>query len=49
MSELIDFCFDGGGNIYVAVTKYGARWNSDPSACWIILITNPFKTLLNIY
>ena len=25
MSELIDFCFDGGGKTYVIVTKYGAK------------------------
>ena len=31
ISELIDFCFDGGGNAYVAVTKYVPKWISDRS------------------
>ena len=24
--ELTDFCFDGGGNAYVAVAKYVPKW-----------------------
>ena len=25
--ELIDFCFDGGGNTYVNVTMWNEAWN----------------------
>ena len=26
VNELIDFCFDGSINEYIAVTKFGANW-----------------------
>ena len=26
LNSLIDFCFDGGENVYITVNNYGARW-----------------------
>ena len=26
LNSLIDFCFDGGGNKYITINNYGARW-----------------------
>ena len=49
MYELINFCFDGGGNAHVAVTIYGAKWISDPSTCFNIFNPKTFKKLLIIY
>ena len=34
MHDLLDFCFDGKGNAYVAVTKYRGKWIPDPSKCY---------------
>ena len=31
--DLVDFCFDGKGNAYVAVTKYRGKWIPDPPKC----------------
>lgn len=31
LNELIDFCFQGGLSKHVVVTKYGAKWVSNPS------------------
>ena len=31
LNDLIDFCFQGGTNNHVAVTKFGAKWVTNPS------------------
>ena len=31
LHSLIDFCFDGGENKYIGVSKYGAKWVKDTS------------------
>lgn len=43
MYELIYFCFDGGGNAYVAVTKYDAKWIVDSSTCHTTFNKKAFK------
>lgn len=49
MYELIGFCFTGGDNAYVAVTKYGAKWISDLSTYSITFDKKALKQLLSIY
>ena len=43
MYELIYFFFDEGGNAYVAVTKYDAKWIVDSSTCHTTFNKKAFK------
>ena len=45
MYELKDFFFKRSGTAYVAVTRHGVKWMSNPS---IYSISKPLKKLLNI-
>ena len=43
LNSLIDFCFSGGGNQYISVTKYGARWVKDSSRCKLVFSKDKVK------
>ena len=43
MDELIDFCFRGGTNQHIAVSKYGAHWVTRPDKNKICFSKSSFK------